>query len=196
MICPSSDISGRTGIWMCKSAWMRVPADAIEMSSITREPMMSSLSLAFCFRPHMRRIAMVMGVFLALFAGVLLQTAPASADVIAKVDIATQQMTVVVDGTVEAVWSVSTARRGYHTPRGTYQPVSLQKMHYSKKYHNSPMPYSVFFKGGYAVHGTPYVKQLGKAASHGCIRLAPQNAAVLFQLIRQHGVAESHLQIT
>ncbi len=135
-------------------------------------------------------------IFFALLAGILFQAAPAAAGVIAKVDIATQRMTVIVDGNVEAVWAVSTARRGYYTPRGVYQPKTLQRMHYSKKYHNSPMPYSVFFKGGYAVHGTYEVSHLGKAASHGCIRLAPQNAAALYQLIRSHGIADTQLQIS
>ncbi|CAM5774541.1 L,D-transpeptidase [Labrys miyagiensis] len=135
-------------------------------------------------------------VFFALFAGVLFQAAPAAAGVIAKVDIATQRMTVIVDGNVEAVWAVSTARRGYYTPRGVYKPQALQRMHYSKKYHNSPMPYSVFFKGGYAVHGTYEVGHLGKAASHGCIRLAPRNAAALYQLIRAHGVSSTQLEIS
>ena len=135
-------------------------------------------------------------VFFALFAGVLFQAAPASAGVIAKVDIASQRMTVIVDGNVEAVWAVSTARRGYYTPRGVYRPKTLARMHYSKKYHNSPMPYSVFFKGGYAVHGTYEISRLGKAASHGCIRLAPRNAASLYQLIRSHGIADSQLQIS
>jgi lipoprotein-anchoring transpeptidase ErfK/SrfK len=135
-------------------------------------------------------------IFIALFAGLLFQAAPAAAGVIAKVDIATQSMTVIVDGNVEAVWAVSTARRGYYTPRGVYQPKELQRMHYSKKYHNSPMPYSVFFKGGYAVHGTYEVSHLGKAASHGCIRLAPQNAAALYQLIRAHGISDTQLQIS
>jgi lipoprotein-anchoring transpeptidase ErfK/SrfK len=135
-------------------------------------------------------------VFFALFAGLLFQAAPAAAGVIAKVDIASQSMTVIVDGNIEAVWAVSTARKGYYTPRGTYQPKALQRMHYSKKYHNSPMPYSVFFKGGYAVHGTYEVAHLGKAASHGCIRLAPKNAAALYQLIRSHGMGSTQLEIS
>ena len=159
------------------------------MSSFSR--VCSSLLRTLAFRAGARWLAL----FLALSAGILLQAAPASADVVAKVDIASQSMTVIVDGAVQAVWSVSTARRGYYTPRGVYRAQALQKMHYSKKYHNSPMPFSVFFKGGYAVHGTPYVRQLGRAASHGCVRLAPQNAAVLYQLIRQHGVAEARIVI-
>jgi lipoprotein-anchoring transpeptidase ErfK/SrfK len=57
-------------------------------------------------------------------------------------------------------------------------------MWYSRKYDNSPMPYSVFFRGGYAVHGTSYVKQLGRPASHGCVRLPHAFAAKLFGATR------------
>lgn len=68
-------------------------------------------------------------------------------------------------------------------------PTSLQRMHYSKKYHNSPMPHSIFFRGGYAIHGTGAVSQLGRPASHGCIRLAPGNAARLFQMVKAEGAS-------
>jgi lipoprotein-anchoring transpeptidase ErfK/SrfK len=68
-------------------------------------------------------------------------------------------------------------------------------MHYSSKYENSPMPHSVFFRGGYAIHGTNYVKRLGRPASHGCIRLAPSNAATLYKLIRRHGMKKTRISI-
>lgn len=80
-------------------------------------------------------------------------------------------------------WKVSTAKRGYHTPSGTFSPYSLQRMHYSKKYDNAPMPHSIFFNGGYAIHGTPHVGNLGRPASHGCVRLAPVNAKRLYEIV-------------
>ena len=81
-------------------------------------------------------------------------------------------------------WPVSTARKGYHTPTGTFTPYSLQPMHYSKKYDNSPMPHSIFFSGGYAIHATPHVGNLGRPASHGCVRLSPANAATLYNIVK------------
>ena len=78
-----------------------------------------------------------------------------------------------------AYWKVSTARSGYYTPRGTFGVTRTAKVYYSRKYDNSPMPNSVFFHGGYAIHGTGYIKNLGRPASHGCVRLHPQNAARL-----------------
>ena len=80
-------------------------------------------------------------------------------------------------------WKVSTAKRGYHTPSGTFSPYSLQRMHYSKKYDLAPMPNSIFFVGGYAIHGTPHVGNLGRPASHGCVRLHPTNAKILYNII-------------
>lgn len=82
-------------------------------------------------------------------------------------------------------WDVSTARKGYVTPNGTYRPYSLQPMHYSKKYHNSPMPHSIFFTGDYAIHGTYDVGALGHRASHGCVRLSPNNAATLYEIVKR-----------
>lgn len=84
-------------------------------------------------------------------------------------------------------WPVSTARSGYYTPRGSFAPTGLQRMHYSKKYHNSPMPYSIFFRGGYAIHGTGATGSLGRPASHGCVRLAPSHAAMLYRMVQSEG---------
>ncbi|CAJ0887864.1 hypothetical protein AMST5_03829 [freshwater sediment metagenome] len=84
-------------------------------------------------------------------------------------------------------WPVSTARAGYYTPRGSYAPTGLQRMHYSKKYHMSPMPYSIFFRGGYAIHGTYATGALGRPASHGCVRLAPGNAKLLYEMVQNEG---------
>ena len=80
-------------------------------------------------------------------------------------------------------WPVSTARRGYYTPTGTFHPYSLQPMHYSRKYDNAPMPHSIFFSGGYAIHATPHTGNLGRPASHGCVRLSPGNAATLYGIV-------------
>lgn len=81
-------------------------------------------------------------------------------------------------------WPVSTARRGYYTPTGTFHPYSLQPMHYSRKYDNAPMPHSIFFSGGYAIHATPHVGNLGRPASHGCVRLSPSHAATLYGIVK------------
>jgi lipoprotein-anchoring transpeptidase ErfK/SrfK len=119
----------------------------------------------------------------------------ASANVVAVVDVSTQRMYVTVDGGPYAVWKVSTGRRGYGTPRGSFRPKYLKRMHYSSKYENSPMPYSVFFYGGYAIHGTQYVRRLGSPASHGCIRLHTGNAAHLYYLIKRYGRGSTRIRV-
>jgi lipoprotein-anchoring transpeptidase ErfK/SrfK len=128
---------------------------------------------------------------------VCLFTAPALAGsaVVARISLAAQQMTVYVDGYPRYAWPVSTARRGYRTPLGSFRPIRLETMWYSRKYDNSPMPYSVFFHGGYAVHGTDVVSRLGTPASHGCVRLHPSNAAMLFGLVQQYGLGNSRIEI-
>jgi L,D-transpeptidase catalytic domain len=110
----------------------------------------------------------------------------ADASVLININLSTQTMHVSSDmGSYD--WKVSTARSGYRTPRGTYRPSLLLRMHYSHKYDMSPMPYSIFFAGGYAIHGTYETASLGRPVSHGCIRLAPGNAARLFHMVQVEG---------
>lgn len=120
----------------------------------------------------------------------------ATAKVLAHVDISQQRLHLYVNGAKRATWPVSTARRGYRTPTGTYRPYWLHRNHYSTVYGGSPMPYSVFFLGGYAIHGTNEVSRLGSPVSHGCIRLRPSNAAVLYNLIRRHGYKNTTIRVT
>lgn len=128
------------------------------------------------------------------FAGVPIQ---ALADVlVARVSIATQTMTVSYDGRVIHQWPVSTARRGYVTPRGSWRPKRMHRMWYSQKYDNSPMPYSVFYNGGYAIHGTGAVRQLGRPASHGCVRLQTANAARFYSLVKEVGASNTRIVVT
>ncbi len=131
----------------------------------------------------MRRVSLlglVFGILLWLPGG-------AQASVVAKINKSTQTMDVYVNGVKKHTWKVSTGRRGYNTPVGQWRPKWLSRMHYSRKYNNSPMPYSIFYKGGFAIHGTNYVKRLGRRASHGCVRLRTSNARILFSLVRKYG---------
>lgn len=113
----------------------------------------------------------------------------AQAGVLVTVNKSTQELTVEVDGVTQYRWPVSTARWGYNTPNGTYRPQRLERQWYSRKYDWSPMPHSIFFAGGYAIHGSYEISRLGRPASHGCIRLHPKNAAVLFDLVKRNAGA-------
>ncbi|MAZ84188.1 MAG: hypothetical protein CME90_11360 [Hoeflea sp.] len=124
----------------------------------------------------------------AIAAGMLMSATSAyAARIVAKVDLSSQTMTVTQNGVVKYRWKVSTGRKGYYTPTGTYSPKWLSKHHRSRKYNNAPMPYAVFFRGGYAVHGTNQVSRLGRPASHGCIRLHTANAATFFSMVERNG---------
>ena len=137
-------------------------------------------------------------LFLLFAAGVLVAGSAigaAHASVAVRIQLSQQTMSVAVDGADFATWPVSTARRGYRTPVGSYQPYSLERMHYSRLYDDTPMPYSIFFRSGYAIHGTTEIRNLGRAVSHGCVRLSPDNARSLFELVQSHGRQNTTIEI-
>ena len=132
----------------------------------------------------MRRI-----VFAALCVVLALSAASrAEANVLVRVDRATQTMDVTVDGASLYRWPVSTGRRGFGTPAGTFRPQRMAPRWFSTVYYNAPMPHAIFFHGGYAIHGSYDIARLGGPASHGCIRLHPSAAATLFGIIQREGM--------
>lgn len=134
--------------------------------------------------------------FLGALGAALVMPLAAQASVVARIDLSSQTMQVSVNGVPSYTWRVSTARRGYRTPVGSFRPTRLHRMWYSKKYYNSPMPHSIFFRGGYAIHGSYEVRSLGRPASHGCIRLHPSNAAKLYSLVKSHGAGNTRILIS
>jgi len=112
--------------------------------------------------------------------------------VVISVDKTSQRRTVSVDGATRYVWPVSTGRPGFDTPNGIFHPFRLDRDHHSTVYENAPMPDSIFFtKSGDAVHGFFDTPHLGMAVSHGCVRLSPANAAVLYDLVQQRGLFDT-----
>ena len=72
----------------------------------------------------------------------------------------------------------------------------MNEIWYSKQWDNAPMPHAVFFtKEGHAIHGTNEVKRLGRPASHGCVRLSPQNAATLYALVKENGLENTQVML-
>ena len=106
----------------------------------------------------------------------------AAAEVVISINKATQSMSVLIDGVATYNWVVSTGVGG-GPHDGTYKPGRMERKWASRKYGMAPMPYSIFFDGNYAIHGTVKVAQLGRRASKGCVRLHPRDAAVLFALV-------------
>jgi lipoprotein-anchoring transpeptidase ErfK/SrfK len=137
---------------------------------------------------HVLTAALAAAAFLVLAA-----THPASAGILVQVDKATQRMSVIVDGEHRYTWAVSTGVHG--TPSGTYSPQSLSRHHRSSLYNNAPMPYSIFYSGHYAIHGTTQISRLGRPASKGCVRLHPSHAAILFRLVQKHGMGATRIVV-
>lgn len=136
-------------------------------------------------------LVMVCAIIFAIFTLVV----GAKAEVFITIDKSEQRM--YVETPIENfVWDVSTGRKGYTTPSGQYQPYRLAKLHYSRKYDNAPMPYSIFFHGGYAIHATGEVERLGRPASHGCVRLELQNARWLYRIVKEFGQENTYITVT
>lgn len=134
---------------------------------------------------------------LLLFALVLLGSAGSlrAESLVAQVDLSEQRMAVAIKGRRIHNWVVSTARPGYRTPLGKYKPIRLEREWYSIKYDGAPMPHSIFFLGGYAIHGTTEIANLGRPVSHGCIRLHPDHARTLFNLVLRYGRSDTLIRI-
>jgi lipoprotein-anchoring transpeptidase ErfK/SrfK len=129
----------------------------------------------------------------ALALGLLLPAA-AQAGIEVRVSKATQRMTVIVDGVPSYTWAVSTGLGG-GPYSGVFRPQRLERKWFSRKYNWAPMPYSIFFDEGYAIHGTVHVKNLGRRASKGCVRLHPANAAILFNLVQKRGMNNTRIVV-
>jgi lipoprotein-anchoring transpeptidase ErfK/SrfK len=141
----------------------------------------------------MRRVVLLAALF-----GLLAFALPSSAlaQVVAHISLSTQRMNVSIDGVPRFNWAISTARPGYRTPTGTFKPTALFRYHASTIYSGSPMPYSIFFLRGYAIHGSYETKYLGRPASHGCVRLHPSNAAALYSLVKTYGPSNTVIRIS
>ena len=131
----------------------------------------------------------------AALAATLFVAGPSHAAILVEIEKSTQTMYVTVNGVTRHQWPVSTGRGRFGTPNGTFRPQRLEWRWFSRRYYNAPMPYSVFFHKGYAIHGTTEIHRLGGPASHGCVRLHPRNAAMLFSLVRVAGPGRTRIAI-
>jgi hypothetical protein len=133
--------------------------------------------------------------FVAAFAALAIAQ-PVRANVMIIIDKSEQKMTVTVNGEDRYTWPVSTGRPGYDTPSGEFQPFRMERDHFSREWDDAPMPNSVFFtKIGHAIHGTFDAKNLGRPASHGCVRLSTEHAATLFALVKDEGVFNTRVRL-
>ena len=121
----------------------------------------------------------------------------AAGEVLITVDKAAQNMSVAVNGEVRHTWPVSTGKAGYHTPNGSFTAFRMAKEHFYREWDDAPMPHSIFFtQRGHAIHGSFETRRLGTPASHGCVRLAPENAETLFNLVKAEGLSRTKVVVT
>jgi hypothetical protein len=122
---------------------------------------------------------------------------PSRAEILVNIDKNTQSMTVSVDGAPRYVWPVSTGRPGYDTPNGVFKVNRMDADHLSQEWDNAPMPHTMFFDmHGHAIHGFFDVKHLGMPVSHGCVRLAPDHATTLYNLVSTEGMNETRVVVS
>lgn len=108
-----------------------------------------------------------------------------------------QRLYLYIDGKMVDTFKISTGSTRHETPTFDMQPNGpIFQKYTSKKYPGGNynglgnMPYAIFIQGGYALHGTTRgnIPRLGKKASHGCVRMHPDNAKVLNELVRKAGL--------
>jgi hypothetical protein len=156
-------------LWACGKAGSRIAAGKKSPPRCVRSVML-------------HRLVIALATCAALLGGLVC----AQADVVVVVNKSSQRLTVSVNGAPRYDWPVSTAREGYNTPNGSYGVERLARSWFSRRYDWSPMPHSIFFSGGYAIHGSYEIRRLGSPASHGCIRLHPNHAATLYSLVESN----------
>lgn len=105
---------------------------------------------------------------------------PETSIIVSKAD---QKVFQFENGELKNVFICSTALPKYDLDPGVYKVYSRQPRHWSKKY-EVWMDHSLFFHEGYALHATTMVHQLGRPASHGCVRLRPRDASILFDQVK------------
>jgi len=124
-----------------------------------------------------------------------LSTSNRSSQIVIRIDVSDQEMTVMQGGRRLYSWPVSTAKRGHVTPTGTYQPQWFSRNHRSSLYDDAPMPFAIFYDGNYAIHATYSTGMLGRPASHGCVRLHPENARTLYEMVYDLGKDDTYVVV-
>jgi lipoprotein-anchoring transpeptidase ErfK/SrfK len=129
---------------------------------------------------------------------------PAAAELRLEVSLSARELVAYVDGEEAERFSVAIGKDSYPTPEGNFV---IRKVIWNPSWHppaskwargKSPKPpghpenpmkvVKMFFKEpDYYIHGTAADDSLGKAESHGCIRMSEEDVTRLGQLVMEHG---------
>jgi lipoprotein-anchoring transpeptidase ErfK/SrfK len=110
-----------------------------------------------------------------------------------------RRLALIEDGQVKQVYPVAVGKDSTPSPAGTFTIV--ERVENPTYYHDgkilSPGPgnpvgtrWMGLSKAGYGIHGTNAPKSIGKAASHGCIRMARPDLEALFGRVRTGDTVE------
>jgi hypothetical protein len=97
-------------------------------------------------------------------------------------DRSAHQVTLWHNGELRNSWLVRGGAYGIETRRGTHAVYSRDKDHVSHLFDASPMPYSQFFDGGQALHGSVLMMDPFVGHSHGCVNMYLEDARQLWNL--------------
>ncbi len=77
---------------------------------------------------------------------------------------------------------VSTGKAETSTPVGSFEVQSKHRVARMQgdDYDIPDVPYTMYYSGGYAIHGAYWHRSFGTPVSHGCVNVAPDHARWLF----------------
>lgn len=127
---------------------------------------------------------------------------PEAAGMRIVINIAARRLHVYENGERTRTYTVAVGQRGHRTPTGRY---AISRVVWNPWWHppnrgwarrkrvtppgpNNPMGrVKMYFRNLYYIHGTPHRGSLGRAVSHGCVRMSNGDAIELARLVHRYG---------
>lgn len=96
------------------------------------------------------------------------------------------QLNLYHNGSLLNSWLVRGGDYSMQTRTGNFKVYYRDIDHRSRTYDGAPMPYSQFFSGGQALHGSRYMVDPFEGHSHGCVNMWVKDARQLWKLTSTH----------
>ena len=148
-----------------------------------------------------RQLGLRLGLLAVITARAIAQAQQSQPERRLVVSVPDRKLVLVEDGSVVKVYPVAVGADASPSPAGEFKVVNrLSRPTY---YHagkvippgaNNPLGsrWIGLDRKGYGIHGTNQPRSIGKAASHGCIRMAHRDLEDLFSRVRVGDVVEIH----
>jgi lipoprotein-anchoring transpeptidase ErfK/SrfK len=117
------------------------------------------------------------------------------------VSLSDRKLALIENGQVTKTYPVAVGKASTPSPAGTFKIVNrvTDPTYYHQGQVIEPGPdnpvgtrWIGLDRKGYGIHGTNAPRSIGKAASHGCIRMAKADLEELFEILRPGDVVEIH----